>query len=156
MSISSTERTAFGYCSLFLFYKETIKMADLKTPDNLKYTESDEWVLIEGDVATIGLTDYAQDALNDIVYVELPEEGDEFDAEDAFGSVESVKAASDLITPVAGTVKAINSELEDEPELINADPYGKGWLVKLDVDDPDVSELMDAAAYKAYCEERKS
>ena len=131
-------------------------MADLKTPANLKYTESDEWLLVEGNTVTIGLTDYAQDALNDIVYVELPEDGDDFDAEDAFGSVESVKAASDLITPIAGTVTAINSELEDEPELINADPYGKGWLIKLTVEDADISGLMDATAYSAYCEERKA
>lgn len=132
-------------------------MADLKTPANLKYTESDEWLRIESNTVTIGLTDYAQEALNDIVYVELPEEGNSFDVEDAFGSVESVKAASDLITPVAGTIAAINSELEDEPELINADPYGKGWLIKLTVaGDPDVSGLMDATAYIAYCAERQA
>lgn len=130
-------------------------MADLKTPSDLNYAKSDEWVRIEGDTATVGITDYAQDALNDIVYIELPDVGDSFDKGATFGSVESVKAASDMYLPVSGTVTEVNSELEDEPELINADPYGKGWMIKLKLDaEADTSDLMSDAEYAAYCEDR--
>jgi glycine cleavage system H protein len=130
-------------------------MAGWKTPDNLKYAKSDEWVRIDGDEVTIGISDYAQDQLNDIVYMELPEVGDELAKGDSFGTVESVKAASDLYTPVSGTVTAVNTGLEDEPELINTDPYGKGWIVKLKITSgAEADELMDAAAYTTYCESR--
>ena len=130
-------------------------MADLQTPDNLKYTDSHEWIRVEGNTVTIGLTDYAQNALNDIVYVELPEVGDDLAQGDSFGTVESVKAASDVYTPIAGTVTAINEDLEDEAELINADPYGQGWLIKLELDSaPNLDDLMDAAAYLAFCEDQ--
>ncbi len=130
-------------------------MAEIKTPDNLKYAKSDEWVLIEGDSAILGVSDYAQDALNDIVYVELPAVGAKFAKGESFGSVESVKAASDIYAQVAGTVIEVNKALEDEPELINADPYGKGWIVKLRLDGtPDLSDLLDAAAYIEFCATR--
>lgn len=130
-------------------------MADLKYPDDVKYTQTDEWVRIEGDIATIGISDYAQDALNDIVYIELPEKGESVEAGEAFGSVESVKAASDLTTPVAGTVEEVNTALEDDPEVINSDPYGEGWMIKVKLDgDADLSALMDAAGYKAYNADR--
>ena len=130
-------------------------MADFKTPADLKYAESDEWFRIEGDTVTIGISDYAQNALNDIVYVELPEIGDSVDAGESFGSVESVKAASDLYTAIGGEVVAINSDLEDDPEVINSDPFGEGWIVKLKVSgEPDVSKLMDATAYAEHCENR--
>ena len=130
-------------------------MADFKTPDDLFYAKSDEWLRIEGDIVTLGITDYAQDALNDIVYVELPEPDDSATAGDAFASVESVKAASDIYSHATGTVTEVNTELEDEPELINADPYGKGWMVKIKVDgDVDTSGLMNAEAYAKYCEDR--
>lgn len=130
-------------------------MADIKTPDDLKYAKSDEWVRIEGNTATIGISDYAQDQLNDIVFVELPEVGTQLAKGDSLGTVESVKAASDLYTPVAGTVVEVNSALEDEPELINSEPYGGGWIVKLTLDgEPDTSDLMDAEAYKSYNEDR--
>lgn len=130
-------------------------MANLKTPSDLKYTENDEWLRIEGDTATIGLSDYAQDQLNDIVYVELPDVGASFDKGQAFGVVESVKAASDIFMPVGGTVTEINSALEDEPEAINADPYGKGWLIKVRLKDAaQAAALMDSAAYLKYCESR--
>lgn len=130
-------------------------MADWKTPDDLKYAKSDEWVRVEGDTATIGISDYAQDQLNDIVYVELPGKGDQLSKGDSFGTVESVKAASDLYTPVGGTVTEVNADLEEEPELINADPYGKGWMIKLTLDgEPDTDDLMDAKAYAEYCENR--
>jgi glycine cleavage system H protein len=121
----------------------------------VKYAESDEWVRIEGDTATIGISDYAQDALNDVVYVELPDVGDAFDQGDAVATVESVKAASDIYAIVGGEVIEVNTDLEDEPELINADPFGKGWIFKLKLSgDPDTSDLMDASSYKAYCEDR--
>lgn len=130
-------------------------MGDLKTPADLKYAESDEWVRVKGDTATIGISDYAQDALNDIVYVELPAVGDTFSAGEAFGSVESVKAASDLNTPLAGEVIEVNSGLEGDPEIINSDPYGAGWIVKLKLSGtPDLSGLMNATAYAEYCENR--
>jgi glycine cleavage system H protein len=130
-------------------------MADFKTPADLKYARSDEWARIEGSTATIGISDYAQDALNDIVYVELPEVGITIAKGDVLGSVESVKAASDLYAPVGGTVSEVNSALEDEPELINSDPFGKGWIIKLALDgDGGTADLMDADAYVAYCEDR--
>jgi len=130
-------------------------MADFKTPADLKYAESDEWFRIEGDTVTIGISDFAQNALNDIVYVELPEIGDTVDAGESFGSVESVKAASDLYTAIGGEVVAINSDLEDDPEVINSDPFGEGWIVKLKFSgEPDVSGLLDATAYAAHCENR--
>ncbi|MCB9455669.1 MAG: glycine cleavage system protein GcvH [Anaerolineaceae bacterium] len=124
------------------------------TPADLKYTKNDEWVRLEGGTATIGITDYAQEQLNDIVYVELPDVGAKFPKGESFGVVESVKAASDVYTPVGGTISAVNSGLEDQPELINTDPYGEGWLVKFTVDNADVSDLLDADAYAAYCESR--
>ncbi len=130
-------------------------MADLKYPDDLKYAESDEWVRIDGDTATIGISDYAQDALNDIVYVELPDVGATFSKGEVFGSVESVKAASDLVIPVAGEITEVNSALEDEPEVINADPYDEGWVIKVKLSgDADTSDLMDAKNYGAFNEDR--
>jgi glycine cleavage system H protein len=137
------------------FFERIQHMADLKTPSDLKYQKSDEWVRIEGDFATLGISDYAQDQLNDIVFVELPSVGDSFAKGDSFGTVESVKAASDLYAPVGGTVTEVNTALEDSPELINADPYGKGWIIKLKLNGAaDTSDLMDAEAYSAYCAER--
>jgi glycine cleavage system H protein len=103
----------------------------LNIPEDLQYTESHEWVRIEGETATIGITDHAQDELGDVVFVELPDEGDAFDAGESFGTVESVKAVSDLYAPVGGEVVEVNSALEDAPENINEDPYGEGWIVKL-------------------------
>jgi glycine cleavage system H protein len=130
-------------------------MADLKFPEGLFFAESDEWLKIEGDVVTLGISDYAQDALNDIVYVEFKEVGDTLNAGDSFGSVESVKAASDVYSPVGGEIIEINGALEDEPELVNADPYGKGWMVKIRVSGAvDTSALMDTAKYREYCENR--
>ena len=130
-------------------------MTGLNAPDDLKYTKSDEWVRVQGQVATIGLTDYAQNALNDIVYVELAEVGDSLDKGESFGTVESVKAASDMYIPLSGTVTETNGTLEDEPELINADPYGNGWLLKIGFEgEVDLGNLMDSAAYLAYCANR--
>ena len=121
--------------------------------ENLRYAESHEWVSLEGDIATIGITDYAQHALGDIVYVDMPEVGDEVTAGEDFGAVESVKAASDLYSPVSGEVVAINEELEDEPGLINQDAFAN-WIMKVKVSDPsEVEALLDAEAYAKICED---
>lgn len=126
-------------------------MADLSYPEDLKYSKSDEWIRVEGDTATIGVSDYAQDQLNDVVYVELPSVGGSFDAGEEFGVIESVKAASPLKMPVAGEVTEVNSQLEDEPEVVNTDPYGAGWMIKIKITDAAALEgLLDAAAYKDY------
>lgn len=127
-----------------------------KIPDGLLYTEEDEWLRDENGESAVGITDYAQDALSDIVYVELPDVGESFGAGETFGVVESVKAASDLYLPVSGEVTAVNEDILDAPETLNSDPYGDGWLVKIKVSDPSELEgLMDARAYTAYCEERE-
>jgi glycine cleavage system H protein len=126
-------------------------------PADLKYTRSDEWVRTEGNTAAAGITDYAQDALSDIVYVELPAVGDTFAQGQSFGSVESVKASAEVNLPLGGTITEINEALSSTPEVVNSDPYGQGWLVKFTFSNPSELEgLMDAAAYEKYCEERKS
>ncbi|MBL8147892.1 MAG: glycine cleavage system protein GcvH [Anaerolineae bacterium] len=129
-------------------------MAGWKTLPDLKYAKTDEWLRLEGSSAEVGLSDYAQDALNDIVFVELPKVGAAVTAGEAFGVVESVKAASDLTAPVSGTVSAVNAALESSPEQINADPYG-AWIIKIAVTDASAAaDLMDAAAYDEYCTTR--
>ena len=118
-------------------------------PDNLRYTKDHEWVKLDGDVATIGVTDFAQGELGDIVYVEIETKGKALTAETVFGTVEAVKTVSDLFLPVSGTITEVNPALETQPELVNTDPYGEGWMVKMTVDNPgDVEKLMDAAAYE--------
>ncbi len=118
-------------------------------PENLKYTKEHEWISIEGDTATVGITDFAQRELGDIVYVEVDTEGEELDRDEVFGTVEAVKTVSDLFMPVSGEVLEFNETLEDEPELINKDPYGKGWIIKIKVLNPDeMNDLLDAEAYK--------
>ena len=123
----------------------------MNIPGDLQYTKSHEWVRIEGDTATIGITDYAQDELGDVVFVELPEEGDTFDAGESFGTVESVKAVSDIYAPVGGDVVEVNSALEDAPENINEDPYGEGWIVKLRTTDG--ADLLAPEEYEKVVEE---
>lgn len=118
-------------------------------PAELKYSKSHEWVKMEGDIAVIGISDFAQDALGDVVFINLPEEGDDVTAGETFGDVESVKAVSDLISPVTGAVCAVNEELLDAPELLNQDPYG-AWIIKVENLDGQ-EELLDAAAYEAFC-----
>lgn len=121
---------------------------DLNLPEDVKYTKDHEWAKLEGDAIIIGINDYAQDQLGEIVFVELPEEGDSFSKEDEFGSVESVKAVSELFTPISGEVVAVNEDLEDSPELVNEDCYQGGWLIKIKPDDmSEFDELMDKAAY---------
>ena len=129
----------------------------MKIESGLLYSKNDEWVRIEGDTATIGITDYAQSQLSDIVFAEVSvEEGETVEAGDCIGTVESVKAASDIYSPVAGTVAAINPAIADEPELINKDAFGEAWFLKLTLDGPvDGSDLMDAEAYEKYCAERE-
>jgi glycine cleavage system H protein len=126
----------------------------VSVPEELQYTRSHEWVRTEDDTATIGITDYAQEELGDIVYVELPEQGDTFDAGDSLGSIESVKAVSDLYTPVGGEVVEVNEALNDSPEKINEDPYGDGWIVKLRVSDE--GDLLSASDYEQFLEEEES
>lgn len=126
-----------------------------KVVDDLLYTEDDEWVRVDGDEGTVGISDYAQDSLSDIVYLELPGEGEKLDRDDAFGVIESVKAAADLYMPVSGEIVAVNDELMDQPEVVNEDPYGEAWMVKIKIANPEeLDDLMDADAYRSYLEER--
>jgi glycine cleavage system H protein len=125
----------------------------MEFPSELKYSKEHEWVLVEGDTATIGITDYAQGELGDVVFVELPEVGDVFAKMDAFGTIEAVKAVSELYLPIAGEVADINHKLEDDAGLVNQDPYGKGWMIKVKIDDAaDLDELMDSEAYQELVE----
>jgi glycine cleavage system H protein len=118
-----------------------------------KYSEEHEWVRVEGEEGVLGITDYAQSQLSDVVYVELPEVGDSFDRGEIFATVESVKAASDIFMPVGGEILAINAALEDTPGLVNQDPFGEAWLVRIRIADPEeLSDLMDAEAYRAFVE----
>ncbi len=128
----------------------------MEFPEDLRYSKEHEWVLVEGNVATVGITDYAQDQLGDIVFVELPAVGDRVSKEDAFGVVESVKAVSDVYAPVSGTVLEINDDLPENPEMLNEDPYGDGWILKIEMNDPDeLKELMTATEYEEYVAEEK-
>lgn len=127
----------------------------MKTIEGLFYSESHEWVKAEGDTAIIGITDYAQHAMGDIVYVDMPDVDDEVTAGDEFGAVESVKAASDLIAPVSGTVLEANEALENESGLLNQDPY-TNWIIKVRMSEPDeLNKLMNATDYAAYCEKQQ-
>ncbi|HPW89555.1 MAG TPA: glycine cleavage system protein GcvH [Kaistella chaponensis] len=121
----------------------------MNTPSELKYTKDHEWVMIDGNIATIGITDFAQSELGDIVFVDVDSVDDELSSGDVFGSVEAVKTVSDLFSPLAGTVIEFNADLEDQPELLNSDPYGKGWIIKLDIgDSADTTELLSAEQYQ--------
>ena len=125
----------------------------MKLDPNCRYDEEHEWIRVEGEEGVIGISDYAQDALSDVVYVELPEVGDVFDKGDVFAVVESVKAASDVYMPITGEILEINDQLEDSPELINQDPFGEAWLVRVTIPDPaELDDLLDAEAYKSYVE----
>ncbi len=127
----------------------------MSVPEELQYTRSHEWVRTEGDTATIGITDHAQDELGDIVFIELPEQGATLEAGDSFGTVESVKAVSDLYTPVGGEVVEVNDALDSSPEKINEDPYGDGWIVRLRVSD-EGADLLSASDYEQFLEEEES
>ena len=131
----------------------------MPVPEDLQYTKSHEWVRVEGDTATVGITDHAQDELGDVVFVELPEQGATLESGDSFGAVESVKAVSDLYAPVGGEVVEVNDALEDSPEKINEDPYGEGWILKLRTsgdgpgDGPADGDLLSPADYEKLLEE---
>ena len=120
-------------------------------PEDLHYSKDHEWVRVDGDHAIIGITDYAQNSLGDVVYVELPKAGDAFSANEPFGSVESVKAVSEVFTPVAGEIVKINESLADEPETVNSDPYGDGWMIRVKMSNPgEVDSLLTAAEYEDF------
>ena len=129
----------------------------MECPDDLKYTKSHEWARVEENIVTVGMTDYAQESLGDIVHIELPEEGKDLQKDEVFGVVESVKAVSDLYSPVSGEVIEINEAMVDSPEVINNDPYGEAWLMKVRLDETrDLDGLMDPTEYKAFVEEESN
>ena len=120
-------------------------------PEDLHYSKDHEWIRVEGNIGTVGITDHAQQALGDVVYVELPKPGETFEAHEAFGSVESVKAVSELFTPVAGEITEINESLHDEPEKVNTDPYGAAWMIRMRIKDKgEVDSLLTPAEYEDY------
>ncbi len=123
----------------------------MQLPQDYKYTKEHEWIKADGEILTVGITDFAQRELGDIVYVEVDTEGEQLDQEEVFGTIEAVKTVSDLFVPVAGEILEFNEALEDEPELINKDPYGEGWIVKIKVKNPsDLDALLNAEAYQKY------
>jgi len=120
-------------------------------PDDLHYSKDHEWVRVEGNVAVVGITDYAQDSLGDVVYVELPKTGDTFAANESFGSVESVKAVSEVFCPVSGEIASVNESLNDAPEKVNEDPYGEGWMIRVTMSNPgEVDSMLTAAEYEDF------
>lgn len=120
-------------------------------PENLRYSKDHEWVQVDGETATIGITDYAQHSLGDVVYIDLPRVGDKFGAHESFGSVESVKAVSEVFTPIAGEVSEVNDGLNDSPEAVNNDPYGAAWFVRLKMDNPNEADgMLSAEEYEEY------
>ena len=122
-------------------------------PENLRYSKDHEWLQVDGDVAAIGITDYAQHSLGDVVYIDMPRVGDKFGAHEAFGSVESVKAVSEIFVPIAGEIAEVNDGLNDAPEVVNSDPYAGGWIVKIKMENPgDADALMSSAEYEEYLE----
>lgn len=121
----------------------------MNLPETLKYTKDHEWVRVEGNIAYVGITDFAQKELGDIVYVEIETEGESVSEGEVFGTVEAVKTVSDLFMPITGTIQEVNPDLESEPELVNTDPYGKGWMIKVEIENPDdVANLLSAEGYK--------
>lgn len=128
----------------------------MEFPKDLKYTKEHEWVKVEGNTATVGITDYAQDSLGDVVYVELPQEGGTVTKNEPFGVVESVKAVSDLYSPISGSVTEVNDAIIDSPEAINEDPYGDAWMIKVEIgSDDDLEDLLTADEYQKFIEEEK-
>ncbi|SMO90145.1 glycine cleavage system H protein [Saccharicrinis carchari] len=121
----------------------------MNIPENLKYTKDHEWILVDGEIATVGVTDFAQGELGDIVFVEIETEGEDLDIEEVFGTIEAVKTVSDLYMPITGTITEVNPELEDKPEIVNKDPYGNGWMVKIKVKNKaEIDNLLTAEQYK--------
>ena len=124
----------------------------MKFPENLLYSKDHEWVKVDGEIATVGITDFAQSELGDIVFVDVDTVDESLDKEAVFGTIEAVKTVSDMFMPVAGEVVEVNEALEDNPELVNSDPYGEGWIVKITVDASDTADLMDSASYQSMVE----
>src|SRR6056297_741605 len=125
----------------------------MNIPENLKFTKDHEWIRVEGNEAYVGITEYAQGELGDVVFVEIETEGEELDKEEVFGTIEAVKTVSDMFMPVSGEVLEVNGKLEDTPEIVNKDPYGEGWLIKIGLkDEAEIDELLDADAYKKLLE----
>jgi glycine cleavage system H protein len=156
VSYSSTQPVLLRPRLSGLLFPATSRAYATKVPADLKYSKSHEWIRLEGNIGTIGITDHAQDALGEVVYVDLPSVGAVYGAKDVFGAVESVKTVSDLYTPVAGEVVQVNENLKDEKQasLLNTDPYGKGWLIKIKVSDPSgLNDLLDNKGYKTLCEQ---
>jgi glycine cleavage system H protein len=142
---NNNDLVAVNHRKNFTFVLNKISM---NVPGNLKYTKDHEWVRVEGDVAIVGITDFAQGELGDIVYVEIETEGETLDQEEVFGSVEAVKTVSDLFMPLSGEIVEFNANLEANPELVNSDPYGEGWMIKVRMSDPSqVENLLDASVY---------
>ena len=124
----------------------------MNTPTNLKYSKDHEWVKVDGNIATIGITDFAQSQLGDIVFVDIQTEGEELEAGEVFGAIEAVKTVADGLMPVSGKVIEVNADLEGAPESVNTDPYGAGWMIKVEMSDPaELDNLLDAAGYEAIC-----
>ncbi|MEA2105145.1 MAG: glycine cleavage system protein GcvH [Bacteroidales bacterium] len=125
----------------------------MNIPENLKFTKDHEWIRVEGKEAYVGITEYAQGELGDVVFVEIETEGEELDKEEVFGTIEAVKTVSDMFMPVSGEVLEVNGKLEETPEIVNKDPYGEGWLIKISIkDEAELNDLLDAAAYKELLE----
>ncbi|MBN2729058.1 MAG: glycine cleavage system protein GcvH [Bacteroidales bacterium] len=123
----------------------------MKIPDDLKYTQDHEWIRVDGEFAFVGITDFAQSELGDVVFVEVETVGEEIEKEDAFGTIEAVKTVSDMFMPVGGEIVEFNEKLQDAPDLINQDPYGDGWVIKVKMSDPsEINDLMDAETYKGH------
>jgi glycine cleavage system H protein len=123
----------------------------MKFPENLKYSEDHEWVKIDGNIATIGITEFAQSELGDVVFIELPEVDDEINEGEPFGTIEAVKTVSDMLSPLSGKVMEVNESLNDKPETINSDPYGKGWIVKIELsNENEIDELMNSKSYREF------
>lgn len=130
-----------------------LKLKAMNIPENLKYTKDHEWIKIDGDEAYVGITDYAQNELGDIVFVEIETEGENLDKEEVFGTVEAVKTVSDIFMPISGEVMEVNSKLEDSPEIVNKDPYGEGWLIKVKISDKsELDDLLEGGKYKELIE----
>ena len=130
-----------------------LKLKAMNIPENLKYTKDHEWIKVDGDEAYVGITDYAQNELGDIVFVEIETEGENLDKEEVFGTVEAVKTVSDIFMPISGEVMEVNPKLEDSPEIINNDPYGEGWLIKVKISDQsELDDLLEASKYKELIE----
>lgn len=143
----------YGKKFVLLRWSNTLKLKAMNIPENLKYTKDHEWIKVDGDEAYVGITDYAQNELGDVVFVEIETEGESLDKEEVFGTVEAVKTVSDIFMPISGEVMEVNPKLEDSPEIVNKDPYGEGWLIKVKISDKsELEDLLDASKYKELTE----